>query len=284
MNITNNDDRFVGSYNIVYDNEIDIDAPYIDFNFVSNTQEIKVPENGVYDTLFYDGRKLLTVGEVSEIEIRFYTTPTPNENYRVGQRHIKGKVLELTKIEDQEEQYAGYKLSFDTSLEWRGKKSIVTVNREYIEKTQTRCIAILYFNDKGGVVDEFCISVEDWFSTKVYINSTFIVEDEEDDVLFPFAIDDLVECTVYIQDPENPKDENGKILVTKRDYIGRIDSMKLTARSYDEINENDLEIPKVVYYYLITLDISKQYSYEKVTIASTVIESMKTYNRLEPEI
>ena len=89
MHITDDLDRPSSDYNPVIDNEIDIDAPYIDFNMAENKTQISAPVNGAYDTLYYEDTPILVVNQVSEIEIRFYTTTTPNENYRVGQRHIK---------------------------------------------------------------------------------------------------------------------------------------------------------------------------------------------------
>ena len=139
MHITDDLDRPSSDYNPVIDNEIDIDAPYIDFNMAENKTQISAPVNGAYDTLYYEDTPILVVNQVSEIEIRFYTTTTPNENYRVGQRHIKGKVTDISKVRDIDYTNSGFKLTFDASTEYRGKKSVVTVHRSYVDATKARC-------------------------------------------------------------------------------------------------------------------------------------------------
>ena len=73
MHITDDLDRPVSTYNPLLDNEVDIDAPYIDWDKVEDSQDIEIPDNGVYDTLYYIDTPILTVNQISEIEIRFYS-------------------------------------------------------------------------------------------------------------------------------------------------------------------------------------------------------------------
>ena len=51
------------------DTEADLDAPYIDFEYAENKEEIVAPENGIWDTLFYEKTKIFIVNEVSETEV-----------------------------------------------------------------------------------------------------------------------------------------------------------------------------------------------------------------------
>lgn len=280
MNITNKDDRITEPYNVVLDNEIDFDAPYLDFELVENKGDIIIPETDVYDTLYFEDTPILTVNSVSEIEIRFYESTVPNESYRIGQRHIKGRVLEITRVGGDDEQYAGFTLSFDTSTPYKGRISTVRIDAEYIEKTQTRCIAILYY--EGGIIaDELHINVADWFSSKVYLNAS-VVTDIDTTTGYPFKVGDVVNMVVYIKD--GSIDSNGEFAVIEREYTGRIDNLSMTARSYKQTNENNLEIERIIYYYMITLDISGKYDYHVVNIASTVVKSMELCKIPEIEI
>ena len=278
MHITDDLDRPVSDYNPILDNEVDIDAPYIDWDFVEDTEDIDIPNNGVYDTLYYIDEPILTVNQVSEIEIRFYTTVNPNENYRVGQRHIKGRVQDIKKINSEETTNSGYSLKFDASKEWNGKISTVKIDQEYVDVTKTRCIAIIYFNEEGETIKELIIPIEEWFSPKVYLNSSLSVEKPDQ---YPFKVDDIVDTTVYIK--EDYQDGNAtKYKVVEKQYTGRIQEISMVKREYTTTDENNIEKRNTIYYYLIKLDISKEYDYYMITIASTVIKEM-TLHELPPE-
>ena len=278
MHITDDYDRPKDTYNPILDNEIDFDAPYIDFTYALNKDEIAIPNNGMYDTLYYMDTAILVVNQVSEIEIRFYSTVTPNENFRIGQRHIKGKVRSISKLTDENEDSDGYTLSFDASVQWNGKISNVTINNSYVNITKTRCIAILYFDEQGKVTNELVIPITDWFSPKVYLNSALTVTNPEP---YPFKLNDLVDAVVYIK--ENTEDsESNEFNVVKKEYTGRLDQISLIKREYTTIDENGVDKTNTIYYYMIVIDISQDYQYETVTIASTVIESMKIH-KLPPE-
>lgn len=282
MHITDDLDRPVDNYNPILDNEIDIDAPYIDWDFVQNSEDITIPKNGVYDTLYYLDTPILVVDKVSEIEIRFYTTTNPNENYRIGQRHIKGRVQDIARVNNEETSNDGFTMKFDASRIWNGKISTVTVDREYVNITKTRCIAILYFDEEGEITNELVIPIEDWFSPKVYLNTAFNPGNPEE---YPFKVNDLVDCTVYLR--EETFDYEDGVSITKfnvytKDYTGRIADIELVKREYKTYNENGIEQNNVIYYHLITLDISEEYDFEQIIIASTVIEKM-TIHKLPPE-
>ena len=278
MHITDDLDRPVSDYNPILDNEVDIDAPYIDWDFVEDTEDIDIPNNGVYDTLYYIDEPILTVNQVSEIEIRFYTTVNPNENYRVGQRHIKGRVQDIKKVNSEETTNSGYSLKFDASKEWNGKISTVKIDQEYVDVTKTRCIAIIYFNEEGETIKELIIPIDDWFSPKVYLNSSLSVEKPDQ---YPFKVDDIVDTTVYVK--EDYQDGNAiKHRVVEKQYTGRIQEISMVKREYTTTDENNIEKRNTIYYYLIKLDISKEYDYYMITIASTVIKEM-TLHELPPE-
>lgn len=278
MHITDDLDRPVSTYNPLLDNEVDIDAPYIDWDKVEDSQDIEIPDNGVYDTLYYIDTPILTVNQISEIEIRFYSTSNPNENYRTGQRHIKGRVQDIRRVNSDEQSNAGFIIQFDASKEWNGKISSVTIDQEYVNITKARCIVIIYFNDEGETIRELIIPIEDWFSPKVYLNTSVLVGEPGD---YPFKVDDLVDATVYIKE-EYLDGTVTKYRVREQDYTGRIDEIELVKREYSTVDENNIEKTNTIYYYLITLDISKEYDYEKVTIASTVIKKMSIH-QLPPE-
>lgn len=278
MHITDDLDRPVSDYNPILDNEVDIDAPYIDWDFVEDTEDIDIPNNGVYDTLYYIDEPILTVNQVSEIEIRFYTTVNPNENYRVGQRHIKGRVQDIKKVNSEETTNSGYFLKFDASKEWNGKISTVKIDQEYVDVTKTKCIAIIYFNEEGETIKELIIPIEEWFSPKVYLNSSLSVEKPDQ---YPFKVDDIVDTTIYVK--EDYQDGNAiKHRVVEKQYTGRIQEISMVKREYTTTDENNIEKRNTIYYYLIKLDISKEYDYYMITIASTVIKEM-TLHELPPE-
>lgn len=278
MHITDDLDRPVSDYNPILDNEVNIDAPYIVWDFIEDTEDIDIPNNGVYDTLYYIDEPILTVNQVSEIEIRFYATVNPNENYRVGQRHIKGRVQDIKKVNSEETTNSGYSLKFDASKEWNGKISTVKIDQEYVDVTKTRCIAIIYFNEEGETIKELIIPIDDWFSPKVYLNSSLSVEKPDH---YPFKVDDIVDTTVYVK--EDYQDGNAiKHRVVEKQYTGRIQEISMVKREYTTTDENNIEKRNTIYYYLIKLDISKEYDYYMITIASTVIKEM-TLHELPPE-
>lgn len=276
MHITDDLDRPVDNYNPIIDNEVDFDAPYIDFDMATNSADIIPPKNGAFDTLYYKDKPILIVDQISEIEIRFYTTSNPNENFRVGQRHIKGRVLSIDKVDSNLEECAGFSLSFDSSLEYNGKISNVTVDRDYVRATQAKCFCILYFDENGKITDTLIIPIDEWFSTNVYLNSSLLVSDPEP---YPFKINDFVDAVVYVR---NIIDDKGNFEIVEKEYTGRLAEISLVKRIYTETDEMGVDKEIVIYYYRVTIDMSKLYELYQVTVSSTVIKSMKIH-KLPPE-
>lgn len=269
MRVTDDSDKVIINYDPLLDNEIDIDAPYIDYSYALDQTTIEEPSNGVYDTLFYNDTKILIVGKIAEVEIRFYSTENPNEKYRTGQKHFKGKIMDIQQI--QGESGTGYTIRVDTSKEWYGKVENLSIGREYVEKTKTRCIAILTFNEHGRVISELVIPIADWFSSKVYLNSA-IVFDETTDVAY--KVGDIVDLVIYVKVKDEEAAKAGKIKVKNEDVTGRICDLQLTQRAVTEIDEDGVSWTRTVYYYIVSIDKSTQYNKSVLKIASTVIRSM----------
>ena len=269
MRVTDDSDKVIINYDPLLDNEIDIDAPYIDYSYALDQTTIEEPSNGVYDTLFYNDTKILIVGKIAEVEIRFYSTENPNEKYRTGQKHFKGKIMDIQQI--QGESGTGYTIRVDTSKEWYGKVENLSIGREYVEKTKTRCIAILTFNEHGRVISELVIPIADWFSSKVYLNSA-IVFDETTDVAY--KVGDIVDLVIYVKVKDEEAAKAGKIKVKNEDVTGRISDLQLTQRAVTEIDEDGVSWTRTVYYYIVSIDKSTQYNKSVLKIASTVIRSM----------
>lgn len=266
MRVTDDSDKVIVRYDPLIDTEIDIDAPYIDYSYVVDMSSVEEPTVGVYDTLFYNDTKILVVNEISEVEIRFYSTENPNENYRTGQKHFKGRILGLYQVNDSAN--AGFSIRVDTSEEWNGKEEVIKIDKTYAAITKARCIAILYFNQTGRVVNELVIPIKDWFSSKVYLNSGIVIDETADVV---YKVGDIVDLEIYVK---IDTDENGKIKVKNESITGKITELKLTQRIVEMEDEDGVKWDRTVYYYIITIDMSKQYNKKLIKIASNVIRSM----------
>lgn len=266
MRVTDDSDKVIVRYDPLIDTEIDIDAPYIDYRYVVDMSAVEEPTVGVYDTLFYNNTKILVVNEISEVEIRFYSTENPNENYRTGQKHFKGRILGLYQVDDSAN--AGFSIRVDTSEEWNGKEEVIKIDKTYTKITKARCIAILYFNQTGRVINELVIPIKDWFSSKVYLNSGIVIDETADVV---YKVGDIVDLEIYVK---IDTDENGKIKVKNESVTGKITELKLTQRIVEMEDEDGVKWDRTVYYYIITIDMSKQYNKKLIKIASNVIRSM----------
>lgn len=266
MRVTDDSDKVIVRYDPLIDTEIDVDAPYIDYSYVVDMSAVEEPTVGVYDTLFYNNTKILVVNEISEVEIRFYSTENPNENYRTGQKHFKGRILGLYQVDDSAN--AGFSIRVDTSEEWNGKEEVIKIDKTYTKITKARCIAILYFNQTGRVINELVIPIKDWFSSKVYLNSGIVIDETADVV---YKVGDIVDLEIYVK---INTDENGKIKVKNESVTGKITELKLTQRIVEMEDEDGVKWDRTVYYYIITIDMSKQYSKKLIKIASNVIRSM----------
>lgn len=266
MRVTDDSDKVIVRYDPLIDTEIDVDAPYIDYSYVVDMSAVEEPTVGVYDTLFYNNTKILVVNEISEVEIRFYSTENPNENYRTGQKHFKGRILGLYQVDDSAN--AGFSIRVDTSQEWNGKEEVIKIDKTYTNITKARCIAILYFNQTGRVINELVIPIKDWFSSKVYLNSGIVIDETADVV---YKVGDIVDLEIYVK---IDTDENGKIKVKNESITGKITELKLTQRIVEMEDEDGVKWDRTVYYYIITIDMSKQYNKKLIKIASNVIRSM----------
>lgn len=266
MRVTDDSDKVIVRYDPLIDTEIDVDAPYIDYSYVVDMSAVEEPTVGVYDTLFYNNTKILVVNEISEVEIRFYSTENPNENYRTGQKHFKGRILGLYQVDDSAN--AGFSIRVDTSEEWNGKEEVIKIDKTYATITKARCIAILYFNQTGRVINELVIPIKDWFSSKVYLNSGIVIDETADVV---YKVGDIVDLEIYVK---IDTDENGKIKVKNESITGKITELKLTQRIVEMEDEDGVKWDRTVYYYIITIDMSKQYNKKLIKIASNVIRSM----------
>lgn len=266
MRVTDDSDKVIVRYDPLIDTEIDVDAPYIDYSYVVDMSAVEEPTVGVYDTLFYNNTKILVVNEISEVEIRFYSTENPNENYRTGQKHFKGRILGLYQVDDSAN--AGFSIRVDTSEEWNGKEEVIKIDKTYTKITKARCIAILYFNQTGRVINELVIPIKDWFSSKVYLNSGIVIDETADVV---YKVGDIVDLEIYVK---INTDENGKIKVKNESVTGKITELKLTQRIVEMEDEDGVKWDRTVYYYIITIDMSKQYNKKLIKIASNVIRSM----------
>lgn len=266
MRVTDDSDKVIVRYDPLIDTEIDVDAPYIDYSYVVDMSAVEEPTVGVYDTLFYNNTKILVVNEISEVEIRFYSTENTNENYRTGQKHFKGRILGLYQVDDSAN--AGFSIRVDTSQEWNGKEEVIKIDKTYTNITKARCIAILYFNQTGRVINELVIPIKDWFSSKVYLNSGIVIDETADVV---YKVGDIVDLEIYVK---IDTDENGKIKVKNESITGKITELKLTQRIVEMEDEDGVKWDRTVYYYIITIDMSKQYNKKLIKIASNVIRSM----------
>lgn len=271
MKVTDYSDKVQLEYDPLVDNEVDIDAPYINFTFEEELGEATLPKSGVYDTLFYEDEKILIVNEVSEVEIRFYSTENPNENYRTGQKHFKGRILDIKQITSDKKEFGGYTISVDLSKQYNGKTQKLSINEKYVEVTKTRCIAILYFNHTGRVIRELVVPIDDWFSSKVYLNTAYVIEEEES---LPYKIGDIVDIEYYKK--SYTSEDKKKYEIILESDTGRIDDIKLCKKEIF-YEENGVQCQETVEYYLLSFDCSDEYNMRIIRIAHNVIKSMKIH-------
>lgn len=271
MKVTDYSDKVQLEYDPLVDNEVDIDAPYINFEYEEEFAEATLPESGVYDTLFYEDEKILIVNEVSEVEIRFYSTENPNENYRTGQKHFKGRILDIKQIASDKSEFGGYSISVDLSKQYNGKTQKININEKYVEVTKTRCIAILYFNHTGRVIRELIIPIDDWFSSKVYLNTAYVIEKEEP---LPYKVGDIVDIEYYKKSYTD--NGNNKYEIKLESDTGRIDDIKLCKKQI-VYQENGVQYQEDIEYYLLSFDCSDEYNMRIIRIAHNVIKSMEIH-------
>lgn len=272
MKVTDDSDKIKLDYDpLIPEHEIDITAPYIDFSYMEELAEVTVPESGVYDTLFYNDTKILIVNEVAEVEIRFYSTENPNEKYRTGQKHFKGRIINISQTIQDVTDNAGFKISVDMSQNYNAKVQDIVINKKYVEITKTRCIAILYFDEKGNIIDELVIPIKDWFSSKVYLNSAFVVEE---DPKVPYKVGDIVDIEYYKLLERDSEGNPAKVELLKD--TGRITDLKLTFKEFEYKDQGKI-YSEEIQYFIIYLDASTLYNKKLLTIANNVVKSMKVH-------
>lgn len=272
MKVTDYSDKVQLDYDPLVDIEIDIDAPYIQFDYEEDIPIATLPKSGVYDTLFYDDEKILIVNDVSEVEIRFYSTENPNENYRTGQKHFKGRILDIKQISDDEKktEYNGFSISVDMSKQYNAKTQVITIDKTYVDITKTRCIAILYFNETGRVIHELVMPINDWFSSKVYLNTAYVMEEAEK---LAYKVGDIVDIEYY----KKIYDSQNTYTIELFTDTGRIVDLKLTKKRLQYNDENGNVVEEDLYYYIITFDCSSEFNKKVINIAHNVIKSMKIH-------
>lgn len=271
MKVTDYTDKVQLEYDPLVDIEVDIDAPYIQFDFEEDVAPATLPKSGVYDTLFYNDERIMIVNEVAEVEIRFYSTENPNENYRTGQKHFKGRILDIKQIEEIGVEFAGYKISVDMSKQFNAKTQVIRIDRTYVDVTKTRCIAILYFNETGRIIRELVIPIDDWFSSKVYINTAYVLEEDEK---LAYKVGDIVDVEYYKKVYED--EYASKYTIQLVSDTGRISDIKLTKKKI-MYTQNNGTYTEYVYYYLLTFDCSNEYNKRVIVIAHNVVKSMKIH-------
>ena len=83
-----------------------------------------------------------------------------------------------------------------------------------------------------------------------------------------------MDAVVYIR---NIIDDRGNFEIVEQEYTGRLAEIALVKRVYTETDEMGVDKDKTIYYYRVTIDMSKLYEICQVTVASTVIKSMKIH-------
>jgi hypothetical protein len=136
------------------------------------------------------------------------------------------------------------------------------------------------------VVDELTVLISNWLSPRVYLNSAFVVTDEEE---CPYKVGDLVDCVYYIkQKLKVDKDDNTVVSegalwhdanyeIICENVLGRLADIELTKKVYT----NEQNIASDIYYYRITIDASTKYNYDLRYLSDNVIKSMCIHNVIE---
>lgn len=141
-----------------------------------NKEELKS-----YKGLFYDKTPILLENEIIDLlEFRFYKTKTPDEKYRIGQKSISGRVIQI----EMDSYNATIKIRIDTSSKYCKKEEILTIDDKYLEQTKTKLIVI---SNKDKTI-EIPISVNDYriFDANVKTAYTLLYNNKH------YFIDDIV--------------------------------------------------------------------------------------------
>ena len=199
----------------------------------------------VANTLYNRGNKIIREGETGKVEIRFYSSETPNEKFRIGQKTLIGRVTDIDKIND------GYSFTFDLSEKYFGKTNTFQINKLYIEACYIRCILFDITNTINDI-----ISADEWLSTNTYLNKGIIDTSTEQ---WAYEAEQYVEVKATLVD----------------------EVVEGTARIVEIINTEDIDDNDEVIF-RITLDFSDKYRYKVVDILTYNIEYIRKYE-LPPE-
>lgn len=208
--------------------------------------------NIVANTLFYRDKKILRVDEICELDIKFYSSDTPNEKYRIGGKYLTGKVLSIEKV------MIGYIFNIDVSKEFYGKQNYFCIDQDYIDKCKAKIIQIKVINniDDNQIIREIIIPTNEWISTNVYLNNAIIDVSNEK---YAYLENDLVIVSLSVPDINSS--------YNNIEGISRIDNIVNT----NKIDDDGKAI------FSITFDFSTLYSYNVVNCLSTNIKSIKKY-------
>lgn len=207
----------------------------------------------VANMLYNRKTKLLREGEIGTFETRFYSSDTPNEKYRIGQKHVKGKIVSITNRHD------GFSFNVDISKDYNGKYNEFAITEKYIELCHIKCIVfIIDSTTLDGQTEhrEISITKDEWLSTNTYITTGLVDETTESS---SYNIGDIVEVTY------NTTEEKNKVIIAKI----------LNIYKYTDSSDNDL--------YRISFDGSTEYNFNQFTLMDSNIVGIKLYKKPEIE-
>ena len=197
--------------------------------------------------------KLLREGEVGTFETRFYSSDTPNEKYRIGQKHVQGKVVSIS------DAHNGFSFKIDISTDYNGQYNEFSITEKYISVCRIKCIVfIIDSTTLDGQVEhrEISITADDWVSTNTYLTTGFVDESTEK---YSYNIGDIVEVT-YDSDTEK-----NVVIIAKILKIA-----KYTNSSNDTL-------------YKILFDGSSKYNFYQFILEDSVIKGIKLYKKPDIE-
>ena len=201
----------------------------------------------VANTLYNRGNKIIREGEIGTVEIRFYSSETPNEKYRIGQKKLIGKVTTIEKVS------SGFSFTFDLSEQYFGKTNTFTINKIYIDACYIRCIVFDITNTVNDIEEKrsYTISAEEWLSSNTYLNKGIIDTSTEQ---WAYEEDQYVEVKATILD----------------------EVIEGIARIANIVNTGDIDSNGNIVF-RVTLDFSGKFSYRVVDVLTYNIEYIKKY-------
>lgn len=207
----------------------------------------------VAQMLYNRDTKLLREGEIGTFEIRFYSSETPNEKYRIGQKYVKGRIVTMT------DTGSGFGFNVDISTEYNGLYNEFEITDKYITLCNVKCIVFVIDSiTLDGLTEhrEIVISTDEWLSTNTYLTTGIVSSTTEQ---YSYNIDDIVEFTY------NTNSSSDQIKC-----IARILKIDQYVDSSDEVT------------YTIQFDASTEYNYNVFSLRDSNIIDIAIYK--EPEI